>query len=72
MSIIVIVVVIFIIITGGDGRFSGSGRPYIIVSGTVIKYLQGMKQFVTLSLSQKLMHFHIQLCISLLSHIKIT
>jgi len=47
MSIIIIVVIIIIIIiTGGDGSFSGSGSPYIIVSGTVIKFLQGMKQFM--------------------------
>jgi hypothetical protein len=46
--IIVVVIIIIIIITGGGGRFSGSGRHYITVSGTVIIFLQGMKQFMTL------------------------
>jgi len=37
-----------LIITGGGGSFSGSGKIYIIVSGIVIIFLQVMKQFMTL------------------------
>ena len=50
MSIIIIVVIIIIIviITGGSGSFSEPGRLYIIVSDTVIIFLQGMKQFMAL------------------------
>jgi len=46
--VVIIIIIIIIIITGGGGSFSGPCRPYIIVSDTVIVFLQGMKQFTAL------------------------